>query len=278
MQVSNNLVEDSFCFTEDKPNMLHRSEEIDALDEIADYCEKIKEKIQYTNDIWMVYVQDKVSLADYLYLKKGDIREDDRRRLEEMLSKKFKCSSKTDVDEKIFVSLGDYFESKSNIKEYINYRRHLLSSIQNVQEYEEFMHSCFPNSCFAKNILDEMKNIENFSMNVKEITDNLAVLDDEAIELYRKYHANLKEAMNILTTKLIECSPDPGHTDALIFPFIYEEQLNGDNVSREKQITCSPHLKLIHKGSNLRIYFWWCDKDVGNGEKVLVGRIGRHPY
>ena len=49
-------------------------------------------------------------------------------------------------------------------------------------------------------------------------------------------------------------------------------------MAREKMVVCSPHLKLIRGGSNLRIYFEWCDKDVGNGEKVLIGRIGRHPY
>ena len=25
-------------------------------------------------------------------------------------------------------------------------------------------------------------------------------------------------------------------------------------------------------------YFQWKEEDVGKGEKVLVGRIGRHPY
>ena len=41
---------------------------------------------------------------------------------------------------------------------------------------------------------------------------------------------------------------------------------------------CEPHLKLINKGFNLRIYFQWKDEEVGRGEKVLVGRIGGHPY
>ena len=49
-------------------------------------------------------------------------------------------------------------------------------------------------------------------------------------------------------------------------------------VAAIKDIGCSPHLKLIHPGSNLRIYFYWCDAVIGEGKKVLVGRIGRHPY
>lgn len=44
------------------------------------------------------------------------------------------------------------------------------------------------------------------------------------------------------------------------------------------EIECSPHLKLIRKDSNLRIYFYWKDDRIGNGKKVLIGRIGRHPY
>ncbi len=103
-------------------------------------------------------------------------------------------------------------------------------------------------------------------------------MNDEAIGLYKKYHNNLKKAMDILASKLLACSPDPNHLKFLNFKFSYLENIDGENVAKYKEITCSPHLKLINKGSDLRIYFYWCDKDVGNGEKVLVGRIGSHPY
>lgn len=64
----------------------------------------------------------------------------------------------------------------------------------------------------------------------------------------------------------------------LYFPFTYEEVFEGKTVAREKDIMCEPHLKLINKGFNLRIYFQWKDEEVGRREKVLVGRIGGHPY
>lgn len=32
------------------------------------------------------------------------------------------------------------------------------------------------------------------------------------------------------------------------------------------------------RDSNLRIYFFWFDEEIGKGEKVLVGHIGGHPY
>ena len=171
MQVSNHLVEKSFEFTVDKPNLLLRSEEINALEEVSDYCKRIGEKIQYTDLIWDVYVEKDISFADYLFGRKGKVREDDRRLIEEMLNKKWQYADSDGGDEKILISLGKYINSKADMMEYLDYRRSLLSNLSDVQEYEEFMHSCFPNSCFADNILKEMKNIENFPQNAKEITD-----------------------------------------------------------------------------------------------------------
>ena len=278
MQISNILVEESFHYTEDKINMACRGEEIDALDIIADYCVNVKEKVEYTDAIWEIPVEEGISLMQYLYEKRGVIREDDFRRLEEIFSKKFRCISLEDRDRRILVSLGEYENSSSNIQEYIGKRRSILSTVTDIQEYAEFMESCFPNSCFAEDIVDEMKFIDNFPQNVKEITDSLSVLDDEAIELYTKYRSNLKIAMDILSSKLVECAPDPKHAKDLLFTFAYEEIVDGKNEAKKKQVECSPHLKLIHPGSNLRIYFFWRDKNVGEGKKVLIGRIGRHPY
>ena len=99
------------------------------------------------------------------------------------------------------------------------------------------------------------------------------------MELYREYSDNLEEAMHILSTLLHrDCAPDPKHGKELIFSFTYSEQMEGKSAAKTKDVECSPHLKLLHGGSNLRIYFYWCDEVIGSGEKVLVGRIGRHPY
>lgn len=81
-----------------------------------------------------------------------------------------------------------------------------------------------------------------------------------------------------LSSMLLACSGDAAHRDKLFFPFTYYERLNGQEVASEVSIRCEPHLKLIRKDSDLRIYFWWTDEKIGDGEKVLVGRIGRHPY
>lgn len=108
------------------------------------------------------------------------------------------------------------------------------------------MHSCFIDSYFADNILSEMKHIKDFVVHAKEITDNLAVLNDEAIELYCEYQNNLAEAIDILSSKLLECSMDPKHREALWFSFTYEDV--------HTDIKCEPHTKLIRRDSDLRIY------------------------
>ena len=75
------------------------------------------------------------------------------------------------------------------------------------------------------------------------------------------------------------CSGDPGHKEFLKFPFSYsEKESDGREYVKVKKITCSPHMKLIRRDSNLRIYFFWFDEEIGKGEKVLVGHIGGHPY
>lgn len=124
-----------------------------------------------------------------------------------------------------------------------------------------------------------MKHIVHFADRTEEITKALGILNDYAVELYQQYSDHLEEAMRILSVRLQrECAPDPKHAEDLIFSFTYSEQTEGETIARTKDIECSPHLKLIHSGSDLRIYFYWCDAEISKGNKVLVGRIGRHPY
>ena len=85
--------------------------------------------------------------------------------------------------------------------------------------------------------------------------------------------------MRELTARAVECTGDPAHKAFLKFPFSYCETGNDDEQNyMVKEIECSPHMKLLRPDSNLRIYFYWFDDKVGDGEKVLIGRIGSHPY
>lgn len=287
MQVINSLKEKSFAYTEQKKNLNLRRDEIGELMEIVAYCqnESVKEAVEYQEALWDVYVQENITFADWLY-GGGDGNEEDRRRFQEALSKKemVLTDRKGSVVEnagirEINITLGKSDTALSEVGEYIRERRRILSSIKNVIEYEAFMQSCFINSCFAKGILSEMKHIDHFPDRVQEITKALGILNDEAVSLYQQYSSSLGEAMSILSARLQrECAPDPKHTKDLIFSFTYSELIEGKNMTVTKDVECSPHFKLIHPGSNLRIYFYWCDKAIAEGKKVLVGRTGRHPY
>lgn len=287
MQVTNLLEEMSFFYANGKEHLAMRRDEIGELMEIAAYCqdEAVREPLEYHDMLWETEVQKGVTFADWLYGNKGNGSEEDRRRLQEAFSKHiFQCAEDLPVVEtvnrkSICIALGDFQACVSTVQEYIGKRRDILSSIRNVTEYKEFMHSCFVNSCFADDILSEMKHIDHFPDRTKELTKALGILNDEAVALYQQYPDRLDEAMRILTVHLErQCAPDPKHAEDLIFTFTYCEQLEGKNVAKTRNVECSPHLKLLHAGSNLRIYFYWCDTVIGAGKKVLVGRIGRHPY
>ncbi|HIS47082.1 MAG TPA: hypothetical protein IAB46_05890 [Candidatus Scybalocola faecigallinarum] len=280
MQINNIFQEESLKYSQEKPELSSREDEIFALSEISEYLAFIEENLQFSDELWMQEVSEGVLFYEWIYSNYDDGSEDLRRMMQEIFFKSAKeaeNNSQTD-SEVIPISLGDWPEACPDQNSYIKHRREILAKISNVEEYENFMHSCFINSCFSANILQEMKYIKDFPAHAREITKNLAVLNDYAISLYYKYHNDLKEAMRILSSMLLECSGDPKHRESLFFPFTYYENLNGINTAQEKKILCEPHLKLIRRDSDLRIYFQWCDDQVGKGEKVLVGRIGRHPY
>ena len=278
MQVSNTFIEETLGYTADRPNLLVRSEEIMNLADISDYLREINESLLYDDSIWAQEVEEGVEFADWLFGSRGEGAEDDRRMLMEILGKQAAAHSDDSDRKKLLISLGEYPDAASERKGYISRRRSILAEIKTAEEYAEFMQSCFINSHFAKDIVQEMCNIKDFPQHAKEITENLSVLNDEAIGLYREYYNNLKEAENQLSSRLLACSGDAAHRDKLFFPFTYYERLNGQEAASEVSIRCEPHLKLIRKDSDLRIYFWWTDEKIGDGEKVLVGRIGRHPY
>ena len=279
MQIANKLIAESIAYTISKANMKVRTEEIGNLMEIDAYCANVDEYIVIDDDIWDQEVEDDILFMDWLYSGSGEGSEDDRARIREFINRN-SIEREQDCFEKkeIKVSLGEFKEAVSDEKQYIQKRRDILASITLVEDYREFMDSCFCNSCFADNILSGMKYIDNFTLHTREITDCLALLNDEAVELYNKYRNNLKEAMAILTAKQIACSPDHKHKADLVFPFTYYEELEGVQKSVKKEVVCEPHLKLLNRHSNLRIYFSWMDNQVGDGKKVLVGRIGGHPY
>lgn len=284
MKVRNAFIDDSFRYKEDKTGnyigINERKEELENLSKVVSYCNKIREDIFASESVFYCEVIKGLKLCDALYAPGGNLVNDDvRRLLLEMIDKGIKTmyDEIPDADNEIQISLGRYNEAAYDMVSYVEKRRRILKKIKNAIEYSDFMVSCFPNSVFSKTATGEMRYISDFSDNTEEITNALSVLDDKAVSLYKKYTNDLKVAMKELTALIAECSNDPNHRKKLSIEFIYEDLIDDRVVKKTKSIRCEPHLKLIRRDSDLRIYFYWADKDVGKGEKVLIGRIGRHP-
>ena len=176
-------------------------------------------------------------------------------------------------DGKIDISLGANEECVYDEEGYKEKRREFLAKMHKVQDFRDFMKSCFINSEFSDDIGLALDKIPDFASHSKEIVNNLALLNDQAIEIYKRNNGNEKAAMKELASRALDCSGDPKHKNKLKFPFSYEIEENGEKVAYTAEITCSPHMKLIRRDSDLRIYFYWYDERIEKGKKVLIGRI-----
>jgi len=269
MNVKNKLLEKSFDYRNNS-QCKKLSDCIKSLNEIHLYIERVNERMYFENDI--LYKQEIIegkSLADWIF---GCERNDDEYEvlLREILSKP-SSKEKTPFNEEIEVVLYPYEECVSSEQQYIERRRTILSKINDKSDFCSFLPSCFVNSIFSNEIKSGLNSINDFQACTDEIKKNLSVLNDEAVSVYKNNKSNLSEAYKILSSKLLECSPDPNNVKYLLFEFT-------DDYDNTVQVECSPHTKLIRKDSDLRIYFYWCHKNVGKGENVLIGRIGTHPY
>ena len=197
----------------------------------------------------------------------------------EMLTKRCKAGIPQNEAEVILCSCGEHKDAAHNMDKYKQIRQGFLIQLKNCREYTEFMRSCFPNCAFSEDCDREFPYIQEFEKHIEEITRGLAILDRRAIELYENNKDNLKHAMQCIEAELgRECSLDPKHKKFLNFPFSYEIEQEDGFIEKEKLIECQPHLKLIRRDSNLRIYFYWRDEEIEEGKKVLIGRVGRHPW
>ena len=166
----------------------------------------------------------------------------------------------------------------ADLTQYLAHRRDILVGCITSQEFSSFMKTCFPDIVFSDDIERGLHRISDFAkLDVRTaIAHDLGVLNDEALDLYREYYPDTGKMCQALGAKVLACSVDaPEHNKHLYFSFSYVD--NAENI-QIKSVLCSPHTKLIRRDSNLRIYFAWQDADIGGGEKILVGRIGGHPY
>lgn len=278
MEISNRLVEESLRYTGKKICLTERITELEELQKVSLYCKAWKEKLMYTSQLWEEKIEPDTTVAELLYGNEPVFDEDGRRFFQEMLEKSWQeVEDNPEGTVELLCSLGQYTNAAADMEQYIELRQKCLDEIRDPKEYTEFMRSCFPHSIFAEGVDEEFLHIKDFAAKRREITKCLVVLDKEAIDLYLKYYKNIKVAMDYLTSKLNTCAPD-GHDEKVSFTFEYEIEDGDCVIKKKKEVNCSPHLKLIRDNSDLRIYFRWKDDEVAGGNKVLIGRVGRHPW
>lgn len=278
--IDNHLYDKSFQYnnTEGTRYLGEREDELLKLQEICDYCRGNSEALLCDLDhFYDTEVEPGVSLCDWVFANLGTGTHDARSMLLYMIDsiKEYNAAG----DGEIPISLGSYEECICTVDGYKEKRREFLAALTDVEEFAEFMESCFVNTVFSDHIVHSMRKIPKFRECTKQIVFNLALLNDHAIEIYERHNFNASKAMKELSVRAIQCTGDPSHKEYLKFPFSYFEDGN-DNEQQcmIEEIECSPHMKLIRPDSNLRIYFYWFNDKIGDGEKVLVGHIGAHPY
>jgi len=240
--------------------------------EVYLYVSLIGERLYFnTEELYIQEIMEGITLADWLWSNPW---ESDNKEYRDMLLQvltkpagKQEAAFSCDIDI-CFYPDGSNVSTK---EQYVDERRGLLSSVTDKGEFCEFMPSCFINCIYSTQIRSGLNSISSFETTTVEIVKNLSVLNDEALDNYWKHKSNLLEAYKVLSSRLLECSPDAKHAQYLQFEFIDDD---GNNVFVE----CSPHVKLTRKDSDLRIYFYWRHDNIGRGQKILIGRIGTHPY
>ncbi len=283
MQITNKLVSESFSIEYSGKALTTRETDYVNLDKIFDYCKQIGETVYYDDNLYDTMVEDGIYLYEIIYGIKDGVSKDGADYLRELFGKSKKHPSADENAIIIFCSCGEYSNEKISaahtLSFYAKERQTYLKNIKNHADYGAFMKSCFPNCVFSTDCIKELAHIKNFSDNVAEITACLSLLNEKALNLYRQYSNDLSKAQAILQSELHRtCAPDPKHKKDLLFEFEYEMDKDNQRKTLHKTIECQPHFKLIRDNSNLRIYFFWKDDDIGNGKKVLIGRIGRHPW
>lgn len=279
MEIQNRLFEESLQYTEEKQGIAERIDEVNKLYEVSEYCSQIKEKIRYDSSILFDQeVERGITLGEWLFSRGTAMEEEVNALMLRMMDQFWKDGVEEGEQKTIFCTLGNQGTGAYDMDSYIKKRRDVLSDITDPEVYARIMQTCFLNCRFADDIADEMQNIKDFSLHTKELTLNLSVLNDEALDIYERNNHDGNLSMKELDSKLLACSPDYKNQKKLQYEFSYEMEEDGERVIRSKMIICHPHLKLVKENSDFRVYFTWKDKDVGSDRHVLVGRIGRHGW
>lgn len=283
MRLKNFFVQESFIW-DGQPEDAFR-EGVLKLAAIFDYLHQLDEAIYGSDELYYQEILPGTQIVDFFSLEGTDPLHDEKELLRRSVEEMRTVDEGESFDCQIGLQLyalaekdSEAMNLASDIRQYLFCRRNILEGLGTACEFAPFMISCFPDIVFSDSIEGGLHSIPDFAKRDvrKAIVHDLGVLNDEALDLYREYYPNTGKMCQALGAKVLACSIDaPEHNKYLYFSFSYMD--NAENI-QIKSVLCSPHTKLIRRDSNLRIYFAWQDADVGTGQKVLVGRIGGHPY
>lgn len=191
---------------------------------------------------------------------------------ERLIVKTFSKSSNPPENIPYVFNVDFYKTNNDNIYDRATKKETLKTVIQllrDVEKYIEFMPIAFENLLFSETVPRTMeRHYRPFHDFHVYITHHLETLNEYALEIYNEHSSSEEHTMcDILGSKGgFGCSLERGRPDPVGHTFSF------DSV----KVACYPHTKLIHDGTDYRIYFKWNDLQIQDGAKTLVGHIGGH--
>lgn len=261
MRIDSFLVEETFCYVPDC-----FMQDIESLEEIQNHCKIFHENVLYEESLFESEFIDGQSFSDWLY---SDY--DDEHAYVLALCKEWKCAKREEAKNEILIGFHNIDGFAYGVKEYVRVRQNILSKANNSSAFIELLESCFLNLYFSEDVNQAVKRITHFKDFVPSIVQDLSILDEYALSAYTQNKNNMKEAFRIISAFVKSCSNDNHHKDDLMFMFVNDK---GDRV----HICCQAHTKVEYRHSNVRVYYKWNDETIKDGQKVLIGWIGPHPY
>lgn len=266
MILTNLLYEQAWYYSE-----LHFVHDLDGLNQIQSHCKTYKEKICYESKLLDVDFHNGETFSDWLFL--GDY--DDEHQYMLRLYNEWHEIETDEISEKnIYIGLRENEYCVHGLNDYLHNRQEYLTESINALEFSSFMQSCFANLTFSDHVYQSLKQIRLFREYVPFIVKDLQVLDDYALSVFLECKEDMQKAISIISAKVTECSNDQKHKDDLMFRFRGKTNEGECDI----MVCCQTHTKVKERYSDVRIYFKWNDERVEGGRKVLIGRIGTHPY
>lgn len=237
------------------------------LSEIHSHCKEYNEKITYSEELFSQRFTESLTLEEWLY----DYEYNDERALLQEMINQWSASTDDTTGNVIFIGFVEDYETVTCLKQYVDRRRIMLAKTSHWKNFMDLLYPCFPYLSFSIHIGDGIKKIKDLRNYASYITHDLIVLNDDGYHIYFEKKEEPASALREIKARVLDCCNDPKHKNQLCFLFYSD---NHEQLS----LCCQNHTKIKRKDSDVRIYFCWPQPNVKQGENILIGHIGQHPY